>query len=99
MFNFAINMAEMTDEDIFAKMEQANSKIMKAYNAGASSQVIQQMQAIVQSYQFELYDRSLRQSFEMNRKQLEAPIESDPSLAEPLETPKEDHKPRKRVQF
>lgn len=99
MFNFTINMAELTDEDIYAKMEQANSKINKAYMAGANAQVIGQMQAIIQSYQFELADRSARQSFEMNRKYLEAVIETDPSLAEPTETPKEEQKPRRRVQF
>lgn len=99
MYNFTINMAELTDEDIYARMEKANGAISKAYMSGASSSVITQMQLIIQSYQFELSDRAQRHAFDLNRKYLEAVIETDPELAEPVEAPKEEQKPRRRVQF
>jgi len=92
-------MSELTDEDIYARMEKANTAIMKAYNAGGSSAAIDQIRGIIAGYQFELADRAARQAFELNRKYLEAVIETDPSMAEPKESEEVEIKPRRRVSF
>lgn len=92
-----IDMSNLSDEDIYVRIDQAQSKITKAWNAGASHTIIAQMQSIIESYQFELYDRAARRDFDNNRKQLEAIIESDPSMVLPTDEPQQTEKPRRRV--
>jgi len=94
-----IDMSVLTDEDIFKRIDQAMQKMGKAYTVGANVNVINQMQMIIQSYQFELSERAAKANWELNRKELEATIESDPEMANPSEDAKPEPKPRRRVNF
>lgn len=80
-----IDVKKMTDDELLKRVSDLHGKMLYAHAFSTSSELVQQMQAILETLEAEQFDRAQRRAFELEQKRTPKVIETEPDLVEKKE--------------
>jgi hypothetical protein len=80
-----LDVKSLTDDEIMRRISEIHGKLLYAFNFSGSQELTNQMQAILETLEFEQQERASRRVWDSQQKRAPKVIETDPSLVEKKE--------------
>jgi hypothetical protein len=80
-----LEVKKMTDDELMRKVSELHGKLVYSYSFSASQQLVQQIQAMLETLEFEQQDRASKRMWDLQQRRSPSVIESDPDLIEKKE--------------
>lgn len=82
-----LDVKKLSDEELLRRISELHGKLLYAYSFSNSPEMVAQMQALIETLEFEQHDRIARKSFELEQRRAPKVIETEPDLVEKKEAP------------
>lgn len=80
-----LDVKRMTDDELMNRISEIRGKLLYAFSFSGSQELAGQLQAILETLEFEQYDRMVKKTWEVQQKKQPKVIETEPDLIEKKE--------------
>lgn len=80
-----LDTKKMTDDELLRRISELHGKLLGAYAMGMAPELMNQIQAILETLEFEQSERSAKRYWDLQQKRAPQVIETEPDLIEKKE--------------
>jgi hypothetical protein len=80
-----LDVKKMSDDELMRKVGDLHGKLVYAHSFSTSQQLVQQIQAMLETLEFEQQDRANKRMWDLQQRRAPSVIETEPDLVEKKE--------------